>query len=279
MLLRAIAMAFSLATSPPTDAPSAAEITRVQDHLAGALLVMAERDLSLLNEAQRTRRAALVRTLRAYRAEGRFPVNRDYAGERVPYFRDTETGVLCAVGFLLESTGRSELVEQIVATNNHVRVRELAGHAEFREWLDEHGLLLDEAIRIQPTYGPPLGPAEPPSPPVARGTLQASALVSTSLAVAGALFPAPMQPRVLPLAGLASSLTSVVLGVRGAQHEATGTMALVTVSVGAVGAIIASRTLSTRERERAARKMSVAPFLSAAATGFGPPGLAVTWRF
>ena len=239
--------------------------------------MMAERDLSLLNEAQRTRRSALVRTLRAYRDEGRFPVNRDYAGERVPYFRDTETGVLCAVGFLLESTGRSELVEQIVATNNHVRVRELEGHPEFREWLDEHGLLLAEAIRIQPTYGP--GPAEPPSPPVARGTLQASALVSTSLAVAGALFPAPMQPRVLPLAGLASSLTSVVLGVRGAQHEATGTMALVTVSVGAVGAIIASRTLYIRERERAAGKVSVAPFLSAAATGFGPPGLAVTWRF
>lgn len=278
MLLRAVATAFSLAASPATDARAVAEITRVQEHLAGALLVMAERDLSLLNEAQRTRRSSLVRTLRAYRNERRFPVNRDFPGERVPYFRDTETGVLCAVGFLLESTGRSELVEQIVATNNHVRVRELAGHPEFREWLDEHGLLLDEAIRIQPEYSEPIV-AEPPGPPVARGTLQASALLSTSLALAGALVPAPMQPRVLPFAGLASSLSSVVLGLRGAQHTATGTMAIATVSVGAIGAIIASRTLASRERERATREMSVAPFLNAAATGYVSPGLAVSWRF
>jgi hypothetical protein len=278
MLLRAIAAAFSLATSPPPHAPSVAEIARIQEHLDGALTMMAARDLGVLTDAQRTRRSALVRTLRAYRDEKQFPVNRHYVGQRVPYFRDTETGVLCAVGFLLKSTGQIELIEQIVATNNHVRVRDLGEHPAFRRWLDEHGLLLAEAARIQPQYEGPF-PSVPPGPAVSRGTLESSALVSTSLAVAGALLPATMQPRVLPFAGLASSLTSVVLGLRGAHHEATGTMAMVNVGVGAVGAIVASRTLTTPARARATQRMSIAPFLSTAAAGFGPPGLAVTWRF
>ena len=278
MLLHAIAAAIALSTPP--HAPSAAEVTRVQEHLDGALRLIAARDHSVLSEAQRTRRDALVQTLRAYRDAGRFPINRHFPGQQLPYFRDSETGVLCAVGFLLASTERHELIEEIVATDNHVRVRGLAGHAEFRRWLEEHGLLLEEAARIQPAYGNPGPTPATPGPRVAPSTLEASAVVATSFAVAGMLVPALKQPSVLPFAGLAVGVTAVVLGLRGADHEATRTMAMVNVGVGALGAILAGRTLSTRQRERTAHRVTVTPFLGVGATRRGmTPGLALVLSF
>ena len=70
----------------------------------------------------------------------------------VPYFVDRKTGTLCAVGFLLASTGRADIVDRVAGVNNNVYVAELAGDTAFTAWLVEQGITLDEAARIQVPY-------------------------------------------------------------------------------------------------------------------------------
>ena len=48
---------------------------------------------------------------------------------------------------------RTELINEVVAAENNVRVRDLAGNVRFRSWLEGKGLTLEEAAWIQPTYG------------------------------------------------------------------------------------------------------------------------------
>jgi len=99
---------------------------------------------------QRRRRAALVEELRRYIDAGRYPIN-DVALDATPIFVDRR-GHRCAVAALLEATGRHVLVERIAARRNLDRVHDLASEPGLAEWLDEHGLRLDEAARIQPAY-------------------------------------------------------------------------------------------------------------------------------
>lgn len=182
MQLTIVAAGALIALSGPdaTKAHERSEVARVQFHLDGALAMMARRDLSELSAAQGRKREDLVRELQAYRNRGVFPINRDFPTRLVPYFVDPVTGVHCAVGHLLAITGNDGLVERVVRTDNHVRVRSLAGDAEFVRWLEDHGLTLDEAARIQPTYGNPL-PAPPLSPPHERNRVHDLALSSASI--------------------------------------------------------------------------------------------------
>ncbi len=137
----------------PSPPPSTrAEVARVREHLAGALELLRSRDLSPLTAAQRTNRARMISILRDYRAVGRFPRNEDYPGQRVPYFRDGR-GVLCAVGFLLAIAGRTDIVDHVAGTRNNAYVAELVDEPGLAEWLEENGLTVAEAARIQPAYG------------------------------------------------------------------------------------------------------------------------------
>lgn len=277
MLLRAVATAVSLATSPLSTAPATAEVLRVQAHLDGALAMMASRDLSGLTTTQQRNRAELTRRLRAYRDAGQFPINRDFPGRFVPYFRDQQTGVLCAVGFLLATTGEHDLIDEIVANDNHVRVPALASHVEFGRWLDEHGLLLEEAARIQPTYGPPI--FEEPPPRVSPQTLETSAVLNTGLAVASLLVSPSLQPRVLPYAGLLAGAAAIVLGVQGLDHSRTTSLAVLNLGVGAAGMVVASRALTLRARQLAPPRLSVTPLVDARRGARPAPGLAFRLRF
>ena len=137
----------------PTTAWSAErETARIRAHFDSVLAELGERSVGGLTSEQRARRATVIAMLRAYRDRGAFPRNYDFPGEATPYFVDRETGVLCAVAHLLESTGRRDIVDRVAAANNNVWVGELAEDAELEGWLREHGLTLEEAARIQVPY-------------------------------------------------------------------------------------------------------------------------------
>jgi hypothetical protein len=154
-LTLSIAVAGTLAWTSRDPAPSfeAAERSRLRAHFAVVERELLAHDISGLTTSQRARRTSLVHLLRRYSAEGRFPKNEHFPGQRVPYFRDAH-GILCAMAFLIESTGSGDLVDNVARTRNNAYLPELTDEPGLTEWLDEHGLTAAEAARIQPTYGP-----------------------------------------------------------------------------------------------------------------------------
>ena len=69
----------------------------------------------------------------------------------MPFFRDGQ-GALCAMAYLIERSGRRDLVDRVALTRNNAFIAELANDPELRVWLDSVGLTVTEAARIQPTY-------------------------------------------------------------------------------------------------------------------------------
>jgi hypothetical protein len=140
-----------------------AEAARIRRHFDSVLVELRAPVARALTDAQRLARAEHIRRLAEYRDAGSFPHNHDFPGAAIPYFVD-HRGVHCAVGYLLQQSGRSDIVARVRAADNNVRVPALAGDTAFTNWLDASGLTLAEAARIQPQYG-----EIPPEPePVAR---------------------------------------------------------------------------------------------------------------
>ena len=142
-----------LVATVPRSEPGPLETRRIQGHLLNVERALRGRAPGELSARQRERRNAALDWLREYRERGTFPHNHTYAGSRVPVFVD-EHGTPCAVAYLLQRSGRGSLVSEIANADNYVYAWELAGDARFSEWLDEMGLTLEEAARIQPNYGP-----------------------------------------------------------------------------------------------------------------------------
>jgi len=140
--------------SAPPDAPESlrtAEAARLRAHFATLDRELRARDVSQLTAAQRAARARHIGVLRRYAAAGVFPHNHDFPGRMVPFFVD-EHGTLCAMAYLIARSGGEDLVERIRATRNRAYIPELAGDPELRAWLEQAGLTLEEAARIQPAY-------------------------------------------------------------------------------------------------------------------------------
>ncbi|HET9250481.1 MAG TPA: hypothetical protein VFP58_00020, partial [Candidatus Eisenbacteria bacterium] len=157
--LAAIALvltSFLVASSPRPSATVGAEVERIQVHLAGAERLLESRDLATLTPDQKRARAIHVSRLREYRDRGVFPHNHDFPGERRPYFVD-EHGVLCAMAYLISKSGRDDIVRLVEQSRNNATVMELATDPAIGPvlavWLDEAGLTVAEAQRIQPEYG------------------------------------------------------------------------------------------------------------------------------
>jgi hypothetical protein len=172
------------------------EVARLRAHFDS---VDAELRLSTalpLTPAQRTVRTPLIGWLREYRAAGRFPRNDRSPDRAMPFFRDSR-GVLCAMAYLIDRSGRRDLVDRVASTRNNAFIRELAGDPELRTWLDSLGLSVAEAARIQPSYEFPPGeppPGEPEESAVSASYALTSILVSgTSLATVGVTAIAPSQ--------------------------------------------------------------------------------------
>ena len=141
-------------------ASGAKEVARVRAHFDSVLTELTARDASSLTAGQRAHRAALVAELARYRDRGAFPHNYDFPGRLVPYFVDRKTGAMCAVANLLAATGRRDIVDRVAAANNNVWVDDLQSDTAFTHWLDDNGLTLSEAARIQIVYDNSQTPVE-----------------------------------------------------------------------------------------------------------------------
>jgi hypothetical protein len=141
----------ALADTGEIAAAQRAETARIRRHFDRVLVELRAPVARPLTTEQRAARAAHVARLQAYRDRGVFPHNHDFSDGWMPYFVD-HRGVRCAVAYLLEESGRADIVERVRAADNNIWVASLEGDAEFARWLDETGLTLAEAARIQVPY-------------------------------------------------------------------------------------------------------------------------------
>ena len=129
-----------------------AEAVRLQAHFDSVDQELRARDISRLSAEQRAMRARLISWLRDYRNGGTFPENDRLTDRAMPFFRDSR-GTLCAMAYLVDRSGRKDILDQIAKTRNNAFIRELTDDRALVAWLNTSGLSVDEAARIQPMYG------------------------------------------------------------------------------------------------------------------------------
>lgn len=152
LVLPAIAFTAVFAGSGgPAAAPPDPEVARIQRHLATVERELRSRDVSDLAPAQRAARARIIESLHAYRLRGVFPNNSDFRDRAVPYFID-RYGTRCALAYLIEQSGHGDLVGRVAVSRNNAFISELADNPELLAWLQQNGLTVGEAARIQPAY-------------------------------------------------------------------------------------------------------------------------------
>jgi hypothetical protein len=131
------------------------EVPRLRGHFDSVDAELRHAEVLQLTARQRSARVTLIGWLRDYRNAGQFPRNDRFRELAMPFFRDSR-GVLCAMAYLIERSGRRDLVDRIASTRNNAFIAELADDSDLRVWLDSVGLSATEAARIQPTYQPML---------------------------------------------------------------------------------------------------------------------------
>lgn len=181
----------------------ALEQVRLRAHFDSVLDELRARDVSRLTADQRAARSELTTWLAEYRDAGRFPLNDRYAESLTPIFRDAR-GVTCAMAYLIERSGRRDVVDRIARTRNLAYVGELADDPALVAWLDSVGFDAFEAASVQPAY---------PQPPrkVGRGYAIASLVMSgSSVATTYANFAEPN--RAVGLAGMMIGSITIVTG-------------------------------------------------------------------
>ena len=142
------------AAKPVSRKPHVAlEQVRLRAHFDSVLRELGARDVAHLTTTQQAARSELTTWLAEYRDAGRFPLNDRYADRPTPIFRDSR-GVTCAMAYLIERSGRRDVVDRVEGANNLAYISELASDRELVAWLDSVGLTAEEAARIQPTYPP-----------------------------------------------------------------------------------------------------------------------------
>ncbi len=115
-------------------------------------------------QIERLRAYARRRVFPIYRGPNRAPrvLHRELT-DREPVFVD-DRGTHCAVGYLMDRAGWSDVVADIAASNNHVYIEEVDDGPLIR-WIETSGLTQQEASFVQPSYGSrPLRPRKPPPP-------------------------------------------------------------------------------------------------------------------
>lgn len=127
------------------------EVARLRAHFDSVDAELRHAKALQFTPSQRRVRATLIGWLQEYRDAGKFPRNDRLPELAMPFFRDGH-GALCAMAYLIERSGRRDLVDRIALARNNAFIAELANDAELRVWLDSVGLSVTEAARIQPTY-------------------------------------------------------------------------------------------------------------------------------
>lgn len=247
------------------------EVARIQAHLAHAERFARAHDVSVLTAAQRQARGRNLARLETYRERGLFPHNDDFADRRVPYFVD-RAGTRCAMAYLIEQSGRADLVAEVARRRNNATVRELARDADLGPalgaWLADAGLTVDEAQAIQPQYGGDIYPPPGDGDVILSGYAAASASLGTlnllSLGLNSGLVTSRPSPW-LARAGLLTGFTAIGLGAahlgRERHSEALG---WANILGGAASAVAGTTALVRSSREADVVRVSdgwrVAPF-------------------
>ena len=261
------------------------EVQRIQAHFDSVLTELRLRDVSQLTASQKAERSALIGVLATYRDRGVFPHNRHFPGEAIPYFIDRPTGILCAVAHLLESTGRRDIVDAVAAMDNNVWVAELKGNREFERWLDQHGLTLAEAARIQVPY---IGDGVVPEVSTTFTTRNSSIAIGTATAVTAWNFLVNRngQQGIASITGMA--VGAAAMGYGGAliaTGDAPRGIGAASIAVGGISAFLATRgffkqrhlAAEAKKAQSVAERTTVTPIVPV--SGQNGAGLSLSIRF
>jgi hypothetical protein len=263
------------------------EVRRIQAHFDSVLSELRARDISQLSVSQRAERSQLIGVLASYRDRGIFPHNRHFPGAAIPYFIDRPTGTLCAVAHLLESTGRRDIVDAVAEMDNNVWVAELKGNREFEGWLDQHGLTLAEAARIQVPY---VGDGVAPAPEVSsRFSTRTSSIVigsATALTAWNVFANRNGQQGIASIAGMA--VGAAAMGYGGAlmaTGDAPRGIGAASIAVGGISALLATRgffkqrhlAAEARKAQSVAERTTLTPIVPV--NGQNGAGLSLSIRF
>jgi hypothetical protein len=264
----------------------AVEVQRIRMHFDSVLTELRIRDISALSSDQAQRRTGLVAVLENYRNRGVFPHNRDFPGEAIPYFIDRPTGTLCAVAHLLESTGRRDIVNAVAAMDNNVWVNELAGNREFEGWLDQNGLTLAEAARIQVPYvGDDIAPEPQVSAFYSRTASNAVVGATAVVSLWNAFANRNGQQGLASFAGIAAGVAAA--GYGGAvmsTGDAPRSIGALSIAAGGVSGFLATRGFlrqrhlaSEAKKAQLAARTTVSPIIPL--DGKSGTGLSVSIKF
>jgi len=152
-----------------------AQTTALRAHYARAEAELRAADTSHLSVEVRATRAAALDSLHEYWSSADFGRNDVMHEQRGVSFVD-DGGRRCAVAYLLDAAGETELVQAVADTANHAYVLELSGNPDLIAWLDRVGLTMAEAARIQGPHQGSWGTQAPPGAPI----MPTSAPVTTS---------------------------------------------------------------------------------------------------
>ena len=276
-------VAASLALWRETAVPSPPrEVERLQEHFRTVERELLTGDVSHLTPAQRTARSHHIEVLHAYAESGVFPKNTNHPGRRVPYFED-RYGTLCAVGYLIAESGRSDIVDAVANMMNNATVLEIAAQHQLgpvlADWLREAGLTLDEAQRIQPAY------AFVPSEDEITSVYAVGSVLIDGVAVVSAVLNIADQPngsRLLGAVGVGSGLTGMALGITKFDNSGEAqTLGFINFVVGAASTVMGVFNLLGSDRESTVATHSEKPIATPTFTftASGEPRLGVRVRF
>ena len=264
------------ARSPvPWSSPAAAETARIRSRLAAVERTLRATDVSARPASERRARSRNLDVLHEYWVRGVFPKNTSVPGARVPIFVD-RYGTRCAMAYLIEQSGRGDLVTRVAATHNYARIRDLQADPELVAWLRENGLTAGEAGLIQPTYGGP-----PPAPPADATAASVGYKTTTGVAVgAGAVTLAlnaartGMSPTLSGVLGIASGAVGVAAGEPNLNKSGSRrTLGFLNAGVGTASVLLGVYRL-TRGTQTTSRA-TVAPWIDRR----GGPGFSLSVNF
>jgi hypothetical protein len=254
ILAVAVGGAAILGASSPARSAREAEVARLERHFDSVDVELRSRDVSRMSVSQKSNRATLVSWLRDYRNADLFPKNDRFA-KPTPFFRDKD-GVLCAMAYLIDRSGRSDIVNKVAATRNNAYIAELVDDPKLVAWLDEWGLSAQEAARIQPSYGGGGIPDDPADEDVVESDF-ALASIGLGAASVGTTTWNILKPSYLSgFLGVIAGTASIITGANYLDDDEYGDgskpVASVVIGLGAVslGAGIYGILEARHERER-----------------------------
>ena len=233
-----------------------AEVARLRAHFDSVDTELRTRDVSHLSVEQRANRTRLIGWLREYRNAGRFPQNDRFPDRTIPFFRDSR-GTLCALAYLVDRSGRADIVDRIAKARNNAYIGELTDDRDLVVWLDKSGLSVAEAARIQPAYdGGPccvIGPnpvAPDPNRVSTSYALASMGLGGSSLGTIG--FNVFSPSRTSGALGLVAGVATLIAGASYLDDgPGNQKVAIANTAVGSIAALAGVRTLFAKRGAQA----------------------------